>query len=94
MWRAMLPMWRIWWVCSMPASGWTSASRSPGDYDPTYWWPLSAGYDRSAIARSTYPPISSWQVLGEALQRTGMTADEAALVLGGNMMRVAEQVWG
>ncbi len=38
--------------------------------------------------------IESWAVLGEALQQTGMTADEAALVLGGNMMRVAGQVWG
>ena len=66
----------------------------PGNYDPTYWWPKSAGYDRSAIARSTYPPIDSWKVLGDALQGTGMTADEAALVLGGNMMRVAAQVWG
>ena len=65
----------------------------PGDYDPSYWWPKSAGYDRS-IARSTYPPIASWKVLGEALQRTGMTADEAALVMGGNMVRVARQVWG
>ena len=65
----------------------------PGDYDPTYWWPKSAGYDRS-VSRSSYPPIESWQVLGEALQRTGMTADEAALVMGGNMMRVAGQVWG
>ncbi len=65
----------------------------PGDYDPSYWWPRSAGYDRS-IARSTYPPIASWNVLGEALQRTGMTADEAALVMGGNMLRVARQVWG
>lgn len=65
----------------------------PGDYDPTYWWPRSAGYNR-AITRSTYPPVESWTVLGEALQRTGMSADEAALVLGGNMMRVAGQVWG
>jgi microsomal dipeptidase-like Zn-dependent dipeptidase len=32
--------------------------------------------------------------MGAALQRTGMTADEAAMVLGGNMMRVAEKVWG
>lgn len=64
----------------------------PGDYDPTYWWPRSAGYNR-AITRSTYPPVESWTVLGEALQRTGMSADEAALVLGGNMMRVAGQVW-
>ena len=65
----------------------------PGDYDPSYWWPRSAGYNR-AISKSTYPPIESWAVLGEALQRTGMTADEAALVMGGNMMRVAEKVWG
>ena len=64
----------------------------PGDYDPSYWWPKSAGYDR-ALSRSTYPPVESWMVLGEALQRTGMTADEAALVMGGNMMRVARQVW-
>ena len=64
----------------------------PGDYDPTYWWPKSAGYDR-ALSRSTYPPIESWTVMSEALQRTGMTADEAARVMGGNMMRVAEQTW-
>ena len=65
----------------------------PGAYDPTYWWPKSAGYDR-VLARSTYPPIESWRELPAALQRTGMTADEAALVMGGNMMRVAGQVWG
>jgi membrane dipeptidase len=65
----------------------------PGDYDPTYWWPQSAGYNR-AISKSTYPPIESWIVLGAALQKTGMTADEANLVMGGNMMRVAGQVWG
>ena len=65
----------------------------PGDYDATYWWPKSAGYDR-AITRSSYPPIESWRELSTALQRTGMTADEAALVMGGNMMRVAGQVWG
>ena len=65
----------------------------PGNYDPTYWWPKSAGYDRNPLSRSTYPPITSWQLMGDALQRTGMTADEAALVMGGNMMRVAERVW-
>lgn len=64
----------------------------PGHYDPTYWWPKSAGYDR-AISKSTYPPIESWTVLDQALQKTGMTADEAALVMGGNMMRVAGKVW-
>ncbi len=65
----------------------------PGDYDATYWWPKSAGYDR-AITRSAYPPIESWRELSAELQRTGMTADEAALVMGGNMVRVAGQVWG
>ncbi len=64
----------------------------PGDYDPSYWWPKSAGYDR-ALARSTYPSIESWAVLDEALRGTGMSADEAALVRGGNMMRVAARVW-
>jgi membrane dipeptidase len=64
----------------------------PGDYDPTYWWPKSAGYDR-ALVRSAYPPVESWRDLPAALQRTGMTADEATLVMGGNMMRVAKQVW-
>jgi len=64
----------------------------PGDYDPTYWWPKSAGYDR-AITRSTYPPIEAWRELSGELQRTGMTADEAGRVMGGNMVRVAGQVW-
>ena len=64
----------------------------PGDYDPTYWWPKSAGYNR-ALSRTTYPPVESWTVMADALQRTGMTADEADRVMGGNMMRVAGQTW-
>ena len=65
----------------------------PGDFEATYWWPKSAGYDR-AIARMTYTPIETWAVLAPALQRLGMTADDAAGVMGGNMARVARQVWG
>ena len=64
----------------------------PGRYDPSYWWPSSAGYNR-AVQPSTYTPMETWQVLGQALQDTGMNAAEAALVMGGNMMRVAAQVW-
>jgi len=64
----------------------------PDNYDPSYWWPRSAGYNR-ALQPSTYTPLETWQVLGKALQDTGMTAAEAALVMGGNMMRVAGQVW-
>jgi membrane dipeptidase len=64
----------------------------PGDFDPGYWWPRTAGYDR-ALLRSTYPPIGAWRTMRSALQRTGMTDDEAARVMGGNMLRVARAVW-
>ena len=64
----------------------------PGPYDPDYWWPKSAGYDR-ALSRSTYPPVSAWEDLSRALQAAGLTADESALVVGGNMARVARRVW-
>jgi membrane dipeptidase len=65
----------------------------PGDHDPRWWWPPEAGYDRQG-APSTYPPVGAWRELGPALQALGMSADEAALVLGGNMQRVARGVWG
>ena len=64
----------------------------PGDYDPSYWWPRSAGYNR-AIAKANYTPVSTWQALPAALADVGMGPAEAALVMGGNMARVAEQVW-
>jgi membrane dipeptidase len=64
----------------------------PVAFDAGYWWPKSAGYDR-ALVRSTYPPVASWRVLSTALQATGMTQEEAALVMGGNMVRVARTVW-
>jgi membrane dipeptidase len=65
----------------------------PGNFDPNHWWPPSAGYKRG-IQPTVYPPISSWRLLSHALQQTGMSGDEAALVMGGNMQRVARQVWG
>ena len=64
----------------------------PGDYDPVYWWPKSAGYDR-AISRITYTPVETWQLLAAALQKTGMTTDDAAAVMGNNMLRVAGASW-
>ena len=64
----------------------------PGDYDPVYWWPKSAGYDR-AVSRITYTPVETWQMLAAALQKTGMTPDEAAAVMGDNMLRVAGVCW-
>ena len=64
----------------------------PGDHDPVYWWPKSAGYDR-AISRITYTPVETWQLLAAALQKTGMTTDDAAAVMGNNMLRVAGASW-
>jgi len=66
--------------------------RPPGDFDPAYWWPRSAGY-ANAIAGVSYTPITTWQELEAALQGTGMNAQEAAQVMGGNMVRVARLVW-
>jgi membrane dipeptidase len=64
----------------------------PGDFHPGYWWPKSAGYDR-AISSARYTPVDTWQVLSQALQDVGMGQEDAALVMGGNMLRVATQVW-
>jgi membrane dipeptidase len=64
----------------------------PGDYDPDYWWPKSAGYNR-AIMKATYTPVETWRRLPEALRGVGLGPDEAALIMGGNMARVAAQVW-
>jgi membrane dipeptidase len=65
---------------------------SMSDVDARYWWPQSAGY-ADAIATMRYAPLESWLRLAEELQLTGMTAAEAALVMGGNMARVASAVW-
>ena len=63
-----------------------------GSVDPGYWWPRSAGYNH-AIVRMAYAPVESWSAMDAELQRTGMSRDEAALVMGGNMARVARMVW-
>lgn len=62
------------------------------DFDPTYWWPQSAGY-ADGISSIRYSPVDTWKQLDAALQAIGMSAEETALILGGNMMRVAAQVW-
>jgi membrane dipeptidase len=65
----------------------------PGSHDPGYWWPRAAGYDRQTFP-STYPPVSAWKALAPALRTLGMSDHETGLVMGGNMQRVAQQVWG
>lgn len=65
----------------------------PGDFDPGFWWPASAGYGRG-ISQMRYAPVETWQALAGALYASGMTEAEVAAVLGGNMARVARQVWG
>jgi membrane dipeptidase len=62
------------------------------DFDPVFWWPREAGYNR-AVSRMTYTPVETWNLLPDALAKVGMSPVEAALVMGGNMMRVAKIVW-
>ncbi|MYM27341.1 peptidase M19 [Duganella sp. CY15W] len=63
----------------------------PGAFDPSHWWPSSAGY--SMEHPPTFTPPEVWRELPLALRRVGMSDSEAELVLGRNMMRVAQQVW-
>jgi membrane dipeptidase len=65
----------------------------PGEFDPGFWWPSSAGYDQG-LSKTTYPPVSAWRALRPALLASGMGEDEADRVMGANMQRVARQVWG
>ena len=53
--------------------------------------PASAGY--SAHKAPTFTPPEVWLELAAALRRAGFTEAETALVMGRNMMRVAQQVW-
>jgi membrane dipeptidase len=64
----------------------------PGDFDPGYWWPASAGYAHG-IGAMTYATVETWRELPLALRGLGMSPPEIALVLGGNMARVARQAW-
>jgi membrane dipeptidase len=43
---------------------------------------------------TTYPPVAAWRELPQALRALGMSDQDAAKVMGGNMQRVARQVWG
>lgn len=65
----------------------------PGGLDRSYWWPASAGYGQG-LAQIRYAPVETWGGIEAALRRAGFSAAEAAGVMGGNMARVARQVWG
>lgn len=64
----------------------------PGGFDPEFWWPKAAGYDR-ALNRITFAPVSAWSEMREALGRVGMGTKEVEGVMGGNIQRVASVVW-
>lgn len=66
--------------------------KPPSNFDPSYWWPHSAGYG-GAITRMAYTPVETWQLLPAALQKVGITASDAAAVMGDNMLRVAGICW-
>jgi membrane dipeptidase len=63
----------------------------PQGWDRAFWWPASAGY--APDKPSSYPAIEDWTLLPQALQDLGMTQAESLAVMGGNMTRVASQVW-
>lgn len=63
----------------------------PGAFDPTYWWPASAGYNRDSPPTFVAPEM--WRELADELGKVGMSDAEAAQVMGGNMLRVAQQTW-
>ncbi len=65
----------------------------PGDYDPQHWWPNSAGYGGDVLSSLGAAPIEEWEVLPGALAEVGFAPNEIEAALGGNMMRVATQVW-
>lgn len=65
----------------------------PGDFDPGFWWPASAGYGQG-ISQMRYAPIETWQQLPDALRAVGMSEQEVDGALGNNMARVGRQVWG
>lgn len=65
----------------------------PGNFDPSYWWPASAGYG-AGLKRIRYAPVEAWSELLPALRKVGMQDRDAALVAGENMRRVAAKVWG
>lgn len=65
---------------------------TPPNFNARHWWPASAGYGSSTGV--AYTPVETWGQLPAALAAAGMSEAEAALVMGGNMRRVAQQVWG
>ena len=50
------------------------------------------GYERGTV-KAVFTPVETWQLLPQALRDVGMTPDEVARVMGGNMVRVARQTW-
>lgn len=63
----------------------------PEPFDPSYWWPASAGYQQG-ISEVKYLPPETWRALPEALSKAGLSPREVDLVLGENMRRVLDQV--
>jgi microsomal dipeptidase-like Zn-dependent dipeptidase len=63
-----------------------------GNFDRSHWWPASLGYG-AGLKRIYDTPPETWQALPDALKQNAMNDEEIPLVLGGNMRRIAAQVW-
>lgn len=64
----------------------------PPPFDPGHWWPANEGYGRG-IRQMRYAPVDTWTQLPGALRAAGMDNTDIDGILGGNMARVARQVW-
>jgi membrane dipeptidase len=67
------------------------AKEPPLDLDRALWWPPGHEYDRPG--RDCVPPERFPEITEALLARQYSEAD-VAKIIGGNMLRVAEQTWG
>lgn len=62
----------------------------PTDFDPSYWWPTSAGYENGLSMN--YMPPTGFTALPNELTRLGYDASQIAGILGGNLYRVVSAI--
>lgn len=64
----------------------------PPPFDARFCWPPEAGYV-NGIGEMRYADAGVWRDLPATSASLGMHADEITAVPGGNMLRVAQEVW-
>lgn len=67
-------------------------NENPPGFDPDHWWPADAGYPSGLD--TGYMAPEQFGAIAAALRARGFGKAEITGIMGGNMMRVAGQVWG